>query len=226
MRQLIIDSFTRSSSFAQPSVPILPTVIKRSLDIAVAVVGLVLSLPVLAVFALCIRLSSRGPVLFPQVREGHRGRPLRIWKLRTMHVDATRRLQDYFASNPGAAERYQRVFYLRKDPRIAGVAGLLARKFSFDELPQLWNVLRGEMSLVGPRPLEAHVAAALFPGPERRERLRLKPGLTGLWQIRRPDASVKTLRRYDMLYVRRSSTSLDFWILARTPLELLRGRGA
>jgi lipopolysaccharide/colanic/teichoic acid biosynthesis glycosyltransferase len=200
--------------------------LKRVLDLTVALPLLVASTPLLLAFALAIRRRSPGPVWFVQQRAGRAGHQVRIWKLRTMHTDAAERLAQRFARDPEAARAYQKHAFLSDDPRVAGPVALFARRFGLDELPQLWNVARGELSLVGPRPIEQHLLQALFSEPERARRAQVTPGLTGLWQVRRSAASVASLRRYDLFYLQRRSLRLDLWILSQTPRALLHGRGA
>lgn len=200
---------------------------KRALDMTVAAALLLAVLPLLAIVALLIRLQSPGPVLFCQPREGGGGRLFRIRKLRTMHTDAGERLQRTLACDPQAAAEWTATLCLARDPRIAGRAGALARKYSIDELPQLWNVLIGEMSLVGPRPLEPDVAATLLDMEVRNARLQVRPGLSGLWQVSREGKRDVTasMRDLDLLYLQRRSLTLDLIIMLRTPRAVVSGGG-
>ena len=175
---------------------------KRAIDIGVAAGALLVAAPLLAVLAVAVRATMGAPVLFRQRRAGKAGRPFTLLKLRTMRTGAT--------GEPDAA-RLTRL-------------GAWLRAWSFDELPQLWNVLRGEMSLVGPRPLPVRPEA--FVGEERR-RLEVRPGLTGLWQVSgRSELSWDESIELDLRYVDGWSHGLDLAILARTPLAVARGRGA
>lgn len=175
--------------------------------------------PVLAAVALAVKRGSAGPVLYRQERVGQHGRTFTFLKFRTMVADAEAQVDDLIAVN----ETDGHLFKIHDDPRITGV-GRVLRRFSLDELPQLWNVLRGDMSLVGPRPLP--VDSAVFVGDERR-RLRVRPGITGLWQVSgRSDLPWQATVALDMHYVDHWSLGLDLAILARTPLAVLRGRGA
>lgn len=151
---------------------------------------------------------------------------MNVWKLRTMHVASDQILATHLTQHPEQVEAYQRTSYLPHDPRIAGQAAYIARRFGIDELPQLWNVIAGDMSLVGPRPLEEHLRVRLFSEPERAARASVKPGLTGLWQVRRRTPSVRSLRRYDQFYISHRSWKLDLWLLSQTPGALLSDRGA
>jgi lipopolysaccharide/colanic/teichoic acid biosynthesis glycosyltransferase len=182
-------------------------------------VGLVLALPLLAVVALWVKLSSPGPLLFRQTRVGLHGRHFSMIKIRTMYVDAEQRRADLVRHN----ERDGTAFKLRNDPRITR-AGRWLRKFHVDELPQLWNVLVGDMSLVGPRPLPVHEAN----GNEwwQRRRLTVPPGLTCLWQLK-DDAMIpfQQWMRMDMEYIDRWSVWLDLKIILLTFGTLARGRG-
>ncbi len=195
-------------------------ILKAALDRLAALLLLVLLAPVLAVLAVAVRCGSPGPVLFRQVRVGKDGREFVMYKFRTMHADAPARLAELRHLND-----YDDVlFKLRDDPRITRV-GRRLRRFSLDELPQLINVLRGQMSLVGPRPpLPEEVA--VYPDDVRR-RLAVKPGLTGLWQISgRSDLPFAEAVRLDLRYVENWSFSLDLMILLRTISAVCRASGA
>jgi exopolysaccharide biosynthesis polyprenyl glycosylphosphotransferase len=193
---------------------------KRSLDLIGSLFGLILLSPLLAVVALWIKRDSEGPVFFTQVRAGRAGEQFKCWKFRTMVKDAESKLAEleHLSEGPGL------LFKLKEDPRVTR-AGRVLRRFSLDELPQLWNVLRGEMSLVGPRP-------ALPSEVEQyddwvRNRLKVKPGLTGLWQVSgRTETSFSDYVRYDLFYIQNWSLSLDLWILWRTLRAVLSAEGA
>jgi exopolysaccharide biosynthesis polyprenyl glycosylphosphotransferase len=191
---------------------------KRLLDIAAAGLGLVILSPVLAVIGLAIRLGDGGPVLFRQRRIGLHGRPFGVVKFRTMAVDAEERLAELKAANEIAGH----AFKLSNDPRVTPV-GRFLRRTSLDELPQLWNVLRGEMSLVGPRPpLPTEVAGYDL---WHRRRLSMKPGITGLWQVRgRRDPEFDRWVESDLEYIDRWSLWLDIKILFRTIPAAVQGR--
>ncbi|MEV0646790.1 sugar transferase [Phytomonospora sp. NPDC050363] len=194
--------------------------IKEVFDRVGALVLLVLLSPVLLGVMVAVRRSSEGPAMFEQERIGRDGKPFTILKFRTMYPDAERRLAALRASND-----YDSVlFKMRDDPRVTP-AGRVLRRFSLDELPQLWNVVRGDMSLVGPRPPLAS-EVALYPDDVRR-RLAVKPGLTGLWQISgRSDLPWEEAVRLDLRYVEHWSLSLDLVILIRTASAVLRSSGA
>ena len=192
-------------------------VVDRILTLTLAIAAL----PVLLVIALAVRLDSRGPVLFRQVRVGERGETFEMVKFRTMCVDAEARL----AVLTGEADAGNSVlFKMKDDPRVTRV-GRILRRYSLDELPQLINVLRGEMSLVGPRPPLPREVEAYEPDAVRR--LRVKPGLTGLWQVSgRSDLSWDESLRLDLWYVDNWSFVLDVQILIRTARAVLHGSGA
>ncbi len=190
---------------------------KRSFDLAVASVSLVATAPIALVVAIAIRLDSRGPVLFRQVRVGQDSAPFEVLKFRTMVPDAEDRLAELQALNEADGP----LFKMAEDPRITRV-GRFLRKTSLDELPQLWNVVRGQMSLVGPRPALPHETEewdALLA-----QRLRVKPGITGMWQVNgRSDTSFEDYTRLDLYYVDNWSLATDLAILAKTvPVVLLR----
>ncbi len=194
--------------------------VKGLVDRSVSLVALLLLLPALAVIALAIKLGSPGPVLFRQVRVGQGGREFGVFKFRTMVVNAGALLADLAARN----ETDGLMFKMRDDPRVTRV-GRLLRKWSLDELPQLANVLLGQMSLVGPRPpLPTEVAR--YDGDVAR-RLLVKPGMTGLWQVSgRSDLSWEDGIRLDLYYVENWSLAADLTILWKTFGAVLRGRGA
>jgi lipopolysaccharide/colanic/teichoic acid biosynthesis glycosyltransferase len=201
-------------------------VVKRSLDIASAGVLLVLVAPLLLLAVLAVRLSGAGPTLFRQPRVGRDGHPFPILKLRTMHVGAEDRLATLLAQDPVAAAEFARFGCLQRDPRVAGVVGRCLRRWSVDELPQLWNVLRGDMSMVGPRPLPVDVVAMLDP-EHQRGRTRVRPGLTGPYQVYgRCDLDLACMRDLDLAYVAGRGTARDLVLLARTPWAVLSGDGA
>ena len=184
--------------------------LKRGFDVVASAVMLVLAAPLLGLIAIAVRLGDKGPVVFRQQRIGRGGVPFDVLKFRTMSVDAEERLAALKADN----ERSGPLFKMERDPRVTRV-GRLLRETSLDELPQLVNVLRGEMSLVGPRPaLPSEVATF---APELRAREQVRPGITGLWQTEaRDNPSFETYRRLDLFYVENWSITLDLMILLGT----------
>ncbi len=198
--------------------------VKRGLDLVLLVLLAPVWLPLLAVSALLVRLSSPGPVFFRQQRLGRGGRPFWVYKFRTMYVDAEARLEDVLARDPALREEYRRFHKLRRDPRVTPV-GRFLRRFSLDELPQVWNVFRGEMSLVGPRAYMPQEREAM--GPWAGIILQVPPGMTGLWQVSgRNLLPFEDRLRLDVYYVRNWSPWLDFYILAKTVKVVLTGEGA
>lgn len=195
-------------------------IVKGGLDRFLALFAIVLLLPVLAGIALAVAATSRGPILFRQVRIGRHGEPFVIHKFRSMYCDAEDRLVDLEHLN----EADGTLFKVRDDPRVTPV-GRYLRRFSLDELPQFFDVLLGRMSLVGPRPplpTEVDRYASLV-----RRRLVVKPGITGLWQVSgRSDLSWDESVRLDLLYVETWSLALDITIMLKTVLAVLRRRGA
>lgn len=193
---------------------------KEIVDRAGATFGLLLTLPVLLTIGIMIKASSRGPVLFRQVRVGRDGRKFKMLKFRTMVTDAEKLVEKLLGDDDGNGV----LFKLRIDPRVTRV-GRVLRRYSLDELPQLLNVLRGEMSLVGPRPpLPQEVARY---GWEMHRRFLVKPGLTGLWQISgRSDLSWEDSVRMDLRYVENWSLTYDLMIMLKTLRAVFHGRGA
>ena len=202
-------------------------VVKRALDIALASVLIVLAAPLLLLLWCLVRSTSTGPALFRQERLGRGMRPFTMLKLRSMYTDNDDRThRDYVTTMLSAEEAKSRhrnnaLFKLTGDPRVTPLGAWL-RRTSLDELPQLINVLRGDMSLVGPRPMlpwEARLLAAPY-----RRRFTVKPGITGLWQVKgRSRLSMRTALELDVEYTRRRSVLLDLSILARTVPALFRG---
>jgi exopolysaccharide biosynthesis polyprenyl glycosylphosphotransferase len=199
--------------------------LKRAIDIVLSLGLITMLLPLLTAIAAAVRFTSQGPVFYRSRRVGKGGRHFTFWKFRTMHVHGPGR-DGLAASN----ERSGHLFKMRHDPRVTRV-GRLLRRFSLDELPQLFNVLAGDMSLVGPRPLPAE---DLDPdGMSRqftnwaKERAHVRPGITGLWQVRgRSDVPFAQMVELDLEYVRRRSLVMDLSILLATPVAVLSGRGA
>jgi exopolysaccharide biosynthesis polyprenyl glycosylphosphotransferase len=195
-------------------------ILRRALDVTVSGLLLLFLLPLYLMIAVAIRLSSPGPVLFIQRRVGQHGREFLFFKFRSMYADAEAQRRALEAMN----ERTGPVFKMRNDPRVTPI-GRVLRKYSLDELPQLLNVWRGEMSLVGPRPaLPREVAQYL---PFQRQRLAVRPGLTGLWQVSgRANLSFEEAIHMDLTYIRQRSLWLDIVILARTVPAVLSADGA
>lgn len=193
----------------------------RVLDIALSATALMLAAPVLLCAALAIKLTSRGPVFFRQQRAGLRRQPFAMYKLRTMYVGADDdkelfRRHNSFSTGP--------CFKMKNDPRVTRV-GRWLRRTSLDELPQLWNVLRGDMAMVGPRPLP--MDEALTDTPERRLRLMVKPGITCLWQVcGRTEIPYEEWLALDVWYICHRTLSVDLQILVKTVPAVLSARGA
>jgi Undecaprenyl-phosphate galactose phosphotransferase WbaP len=198
--------------------------VKRSLDLLLTVMGGLLISPLLLTIVVLIKLDSSGPAFYGQLRPGAGGKYFRCWKFRTMHINTERLLDEFLQGNPHLRAEWERTFKLRNDPRVTRV-GRFLRKTSLDELPQLWNVLRGEMSLVGPRPMlleEIPKYGEVYPLYKR-----VRPGITGPWQVSgRNDISHE--ERIEMVanYVSNWSVWLDVVILARTVRSVAVGRGA
>jgi lipopolysaccharide/colanic/teichoic acid biosynthesis glycosyltransferase len=199
--------------------------IKRVIDWVGASVGLILLTPVMLLIALLVRLDSPGPVLFRQLRRGHRGRLFRVLKFRTMMEGAEQYLPDLEHSNESAGGV---LFKLRDDPRVTSL-GWFLRRYSLDELPQLINVWWGEMSLVGPRPLQLRDSDRLLASnPDGyARRLEVTPGLTGPWQVGgRSEVDYEGMLDLDLDYVENWSLGQDLFIICKTFLVVLRPRGA
>jgi lipopolysaccharide/colanic/teichoic acid biosynthesis glycosyltransferase len=197
---------------------------KRCIDVVGSIVALLLLAPLLVAIALAIRLDSPGPALYAHGRVGRHGRPIRVLKFRTMVSDADRVLHEHLARRPDLRAAWDATFKLADDPRVTRV-GRFLRRFSLDELPQLLNVLRGEMSLVGPRPVIEEELPRF--GPSAEVVLRAVPGLTGLWAVSgRSDITYAERVELERRYVTDWSLRLDLSILVRTIPVVVRGHGS
>lgn len=214
-----------SSKRALPTPP--APAAKRLIDLVVAVLALVALLPVFAAVGVLIKLDSRGPVIFRDVRIGRGGVPFTLYKFRTMCAGASdephrRYIKQLMRSD--APEDRQGMFKLQDDPRVTRV-GRVLRATSVDELPQLLNVIRGDMSLVGPRPDVPYAVEEYEPRHHRR--FDVLPGMTGLWQVSgRGELSPRDMLELDLEYVQRRSLALDLWILTATVPAVVRKVGS
>ncbi|KQY93506.1 hypothetical protein ASD21_11730 [Caulobacter sp. Root1455] len=199
-------------------------VVSRCLDIAVALLALIFIIPLLATIAVAIKLADGGPVLFSHRRIGRDGQPFGCLKFRSMVVNAEERLARLLAVDELARQEWLKDHKLRDDPRVTPLGSFL-RRSSLDELPQLFNVLRGEMSIVGPRPIvQAEVARY---GRRFASYCAVRPGITGLWQVSgRNDVSYRRRVACDVVYARRKSLGRDVFIIVWTVPAVLKGQGS
>jgi lipopolysaccharide/colanic/teichoic acid biosynthesis glycosyltransferase len=200
--------------------------VKRSVDYLVVAFAAVFVVPVILLSVLAIKIADPGKAFYWQDRIGRDGNVTRILKLRTMYSDAEARLDQYLKSNSEAMVEWRTFFKLRNDPRILPGIGHFLRRSSLDELPQLWNILRGDMTLVGPRPFPAYHVTQFDPEFQQK-RASVTPGLTGLWQVKaRSDGDLKTQKTLDLFYIEHQSLLLDLYILIETIPSVLSGKGA
>ena len=197
---------------------------KRVVDMFVAACVLLLGAPLLLVLAALVKLTGPGPVLYGHQRVGRSGRSFRVWKFRTMRADGDAILRNHLVRDAGARREWERDQKLRNDPRVTAV-GRVLRKFSLDELPQVWNVMKGDMSLIGPRPIATDEVRRYGNGIALYA--KVKPGITGLWQVSgRNDTTYEDRVQLDLFYVRHWSPWLDAYILAKTVVALISRDGA
>lgn len=198
--------------------------LKQLSDFILALIALIPCIPIMGIIAVLIKLSSPGPVLFKHKRLGMNGEFIYVYKFRTMIQNADNVLQQLFINNPSLKEQYEREFKLEDDPRITGVGAFL-RKTSLDELPQIFNILKGELSFVGPRPIVEQEIEKY--GEYSKYILRVPPGLTGLWQVSgRSDVSYNDRIQLDMYYINNWTFMLDITILLKTIPAVLARKGA
>lgn len=216
-----IDSKTLSKKFGpKPTSGFYQKRMKRLADICLTLLMFPIALPIIGMMALLVLLDGHNP-FYTQLRIGRNGKTFRMWKLRTMVYNADDLLETYLAENPAAREEWDATQKLKRDPRIT-FAGRLLRKTSMDELPQLFNVFNGTMSLVGPRPMMVSQKES-YPGLSY---YNLRPGITGLWQVSdRNHCEFRERAQYDDLYERQVSLVTDLKILLRTVRVVLRGTG-
>ena len=196
----------------------------RPFDLAVAVMALALMAPLIAAVALAVWLTSAGPVLYAHRRIGRHGKEFCCLKFRSMAVDADARLAAVLARDPAARAEWHSTHKLRRDPRVTALGAFL-RRSSLDELPQLFNVLSGSMSLVGPRPIVMGEVARY--GTHFHDYCKVRPGITGLWQVSgRSNTSYRQRVAMDVLYVRRRSLRLNGLIIAKTLPAVMLQRGS
>jgi exopolysaccharide production protein ExoY len=204
----------------RPAFRLYRDVVKRALDLTLVVASAPVVLPIVATMAVLVARDGGSP-FYTQFRVGKNGRPFRMWKLRTMVVDADARMTAYLDENPDARAEWDRTQKLRVDPRITRF-GQVLRKTSLDELPQLWNVFRGDMSIVGPRPMMLN-QQSLYPGQAY---YTMRPGLTGPWQITdRNQSSFAARAEFDATYDARMSLAEDIRIMWKTVSVVVRGTG-
>jgi exopolysaccharide production protein ExoY len=199
-------------------------VLKRTLDIAGAGVGLLALAPLFLLISAAVKLTSRGPVFFKHTRIGRYRLPVHVLKFRTMVRDGDAILERHLLLNPQLKMEWEEKRKLRGDPRVTRI-GRTLRKFSLDELPQLWNVFIGDLSLVGPRPVTQDELSRF--GPSTHALLAVRPGVTGLWQVNgRNDVTYEERAALELRYVREWSLLLDIRIILRTIPSVFRGAGA
>ena len=219
-RSSYLRNFFKRPKFPRPtrSIP------KRAIDIVGAIFGLVFAAPFLVIAMIMIRRHDGGPAIFAQDRIGHGGKVFRCYKLRSMVVDSDKRLEELLKSDPVARAEWEDTQKLTNDPRITRLGHFL-RKSSLDELPQLWNILRGEMSLVGPRPIVQNEIAKY--GADFIYYTDVRPGLTGLWQVNgRSDTTYEQRVALDVKYVREWTFFKDVWVILKTIPAILASKGA
>lgn len=204
--------------------PAIGGIVKRVVDIVISAMAILWLAPLFVLVSLAIKYSSPGPIFFSHRRVGFKGQTFPCIKFRTMVPNGDRVLNDYLAANPAARVEWDRTHKLKDDPRVTSIGAVL-RKTSLDELPQLFNVIAGDMSLVGPRPVTPDELVSY--GPDAQLYARTRPGITGAWQVSgRSDVTFDGRVALDVEYVRNWSMKGDFTIIARTVPAVLLRRGA
>jgi len=202
--------------------------LKRAFDILFSLSALILGAALFALIALLVKLSSPGPVLYCSLRIGRKGRLFKFWKFRSMHRDADQRLEVMLSSNPALQTEWQQYFKLKNDPRLTSIGSFL-RKTSLDELPQFWNVLIGDLSIVGPRPYLPREAESIHKilGSQMQKLFSMRPGLTGIWQTSgRSALTFKERVALEVEYVDKRCFLFDLNLILKTIPALIRGKGA
>lgn len=199
--------------------------LKRSFDIFFSLLVILITLPLFIIIALSIRLSSKGKIVYAHERVGRGGKPFRCFKFRTMYPNADTRLKEILENNPELRKEWEQSHKLKDDPRVTPI-GKFLRKTSLDEFPQFWNILRGDLSVVGPRPVvKTEVTKHL--GPKAAKILSVRPGLTGLWQVSgRSDTSYAKRIELDEKYVDSHSFWFDIKLIAKTIPAMISSKGA
>ncbi len=202
--------------------------LKRSFDILVSLSALIIGLPLFAAIALIVKLSSTGPIFYCSLRIGRKGKLFKFWKFRSMHRDADQRLEVMLESDPKLKREWQKYFKLRNDPRLTRIGSFL-RRTSMDELPQFWNVLMGDLSIVGPRPYLPRELDSIrkILGPDMEKMFSVRPGLTGLWQTAgRNNLTFKERVKLEVSYVDQLNFLFDVKLILKTFPILLFQKGA
>ncbi len=198
---------------------------KRIFDITFSLVALIIGSPIFLSIALLVRFSSKGRIIYSHERVGKSGKAFRCYKFRTMYQDADQRLKEILAKNPDLKEEWEKQHKLKNDPRVTRIGAFL-RKTSLDELPQFWNVLIGDLSVVGPRPV-VKAEVQRFLGHRAPLILSVRPGLTGIWQVSgRSNTSYEERLAMDEEYIGKQSFLLDLKLIAKTIPAMLFSRGA
>lgn len=198
---------------------------KRIFDIIFSSLALLCGLPIFAICACIVKLSSKGPIFFASKRVGLAGVIFPCWKFRTMHTDAEKKLEQLLLNNPALHDEWKAFYKLKDDPRITPI-GKWLRKTSLDELPQFWNVLKGDMSIVGPRPL-SQTEVQTYLGKKAGKILSVRPGLTTIWAVRGRNQLTLTERiRLEIFYVDHQSFLFDCQLIIKTFMSMIYPKGA
>lgn len=199
--------------------------LKRFFDICFSLGALVVMSPLLLILAVLVKSTSRGPLIYRHKRLGRGGRHFFCYKFRTMHADADKRLTELLKNSPEAKEEWEKTYKLKNDPRITPFGNFL-RRTSLDEFPQFLNVLKGDLSVVGPRPIVEEEASKFY-GKNALEILSIRPGLTGLWQVSgRSNTSYNERISMDLTYLKTRSLGLDLKLIAQTIPAMISSKGA